>query len=96
MEVSKVYKWWYNPFLQRTIDSILLKKAAALHHIGKGPDQSRVDHHWRASILESCRDLKITRYSSLCWYMSSDLLFIYMFILFDCNHQGVSRAFVFR
>ena len=91
-----MYKLWCNPFLQRTNDSRLAKKAAALRRIGKGSDQSRVDHHWRASTLESCEDLKITRSLSSCLYMTSDLFLLYMLMLFDCNHQGVPRAFVFR
>ena len=60
MEVMKAYKYWCNLFLRRTIDSALAKKAAALCQVGKDPDQSYVDHHWRTFALESHGDLKIT------------------------------------
>ena len=49
MDVMKAYKWWYNSFLQRMIGNTLRKKTATPCQIGKGPDLSRVDHHWRAS-----------------------------------------------
>ena len=32
--------------------------------VGKDPDQSRMDHCWRASTLESYRDYSVTRSSS--------------------------------
>ena len=96
MEVSKAYKWWCNPFLWRKVGSELMKKVAALRWIGKGPDQSRVDHHCKISTLKSCEALKIIRSSSSCWYMASDLFLLFILILFDYNHQGVPRAFVFR
>ena len=77
------------------IDNVLAKKAAALFQIVKDPDQSRVDHHWKTSTLESCEDLKITILSSSCWYMTSDLFLLYMLILFDWYHQGVPRILYF-
>ena len=92
VEVSKVYKWWCNPFLRKMIDSKLAKKAAALHRIGKGLDQSYMNHCWRAYTLESCGDLMITRSSSSYWYVALDHCMFYMLMLFDCNHQVVSRA----
>ena len=60
VEVVKAYKHWCNPFLRRTISSALAKKAAAPFQVGKGPDQSCVDHHWRASTLESHGDHLLT------------------------------------
>ena len=73
----------------------LMKKATALRRIGKDPDQSHVDHRWRASTLESCGDLMIIRSSSSYWYIAFDLFLLYMFILFDCNHQGVPKVLCF-
>ena len=60
VEVSKVYKRWCNLFLRRMIGSELAKKAVALRLVGEDPNQFCMDHHWRASILESCRDLMTT------------------------------------
>ena len=62
VEVIKANKQWCNPLLWRTVGSTLAKKAAAPWWVGKGPDQSCVYHHWRASILEPHRDLKITSF----------------------------------
>ena len=92
----KAYKQWCIVFLRRTIGSILVKKAATPWRVGKGPDQSCVDHCWRASTLESHGDLKIISLWSSWWYMTSSLLPIYMLLWFDCNHQGVPRVCVFR
>ena len=91
VEVIKAYKLWCNPFLRRMICCELAKKAAALCRIEKGPDQSHVDHHWRASTLESYECFKIISSWSSWWYMTSDLLLICMFLWFDCNHQGIPR-----
>ena len=78
------------------ISSGLAKMNVVLHRIRMDFDQSHVDHHWRASTLESCGDLMIARSLSSCWYMTSDLFLLYIIMLFDCNHQGVSRPFGFR
>ena len=58
----------------------------------KGLDQSRMDHHWKTSTLDSYGDLKIIRSSSSYWYMISDLFLLFMCMLFDCNHQGIPRV----
>ena len=60
--------------------------------VEKGPNQSCVDHRWRASTLESCGDIKVTRSWSSHWYMTSDLLLLCIFLIFDYNHQGVPRV----
>ena len=96
VEVSKAYKWWCNPCLRRMIGSKLAKKAIALLRIGKDPDQSHMDQRSRACILKSCGYLMITRSLSSCQYMASDLFLLYMLMLFDYNHQGVPRIFIFQ
>ena len=92
VEIIKAYKWWCNLFLRRTIDSVLRKKTAVPYRIGKDPDQSYIDHCWRASTLKSHGDIKIASSWSSWWYMTSDLLLLCMLMLFDCNHQGISWA----
>ena len=77
------------------IGSELAKMAATLDRIGKGPDLSHVNHHWRASTLESCGDHSIIRFSFYVWYITSDPLLIYMLILFDCIHKEVPRILCF-
>ena len=60
VEDSKVYKQWCNHSLRKKVDNVLVKKGCSTTSVEKDPDQSRVDHCWKTSTLDSYRDYCVT------------------------------------